>query len=479
MKVLLIQPPEFHMITTNVPSVVDEESGAYPPLGLLYVASFLEKHTDHEVEILDTLLDNLDYTEIEEEIRRRKPDVVGIQAMTFTLIDATLTAKVVKSVDKDIPVIFGGPHVYIYPFETMQIPEVDYIIVGEGEETTARLVDAIAKETDKSQVPGIGYRNQNGETKLTPMVPLNQELDALPMPARHLVPQHRYYSVLAQEVPITTMMTSRGCPMQCIFCDRPHLGKQFRYRSPESVVDEMQACEEMGIREIFIYDDTFTIRRDRVIDICRLKKERGLKIKWDIRAHINTMSDPVLDALAEAGCTRVHYGVEAGTKEISKVLKKGINLDKTEDIFRKTKQRGITTLGYFMIGNPGETRDQALQTIEFARNLSADYIHLSVATPFPATELYRLGFRSGLYTEDYWREFAKNPKPDFTPRLWTEVMDRDELINLMQYGYQRYYMRAGYIMKRVFELRNWGEFKRKAKAGFRILSWGAKAKSAS
>ncbi len=477
MKVLLIQPPEFNMITTNVPSVVDEESGAYPPLGLLYVAAFLESNTGHEVEILDTLLDNLDYDQIEEEINRRKPDVVGIQAMTFTLIDATLTAKVVKKVDPTIPVIFGGPHVYIYPYETMQIPEVNYIIVGEGEQTTARLIDAIAKEEDMAKVPGIGYRTREGETKLTPMVPLNQELDSLPMPARHLVPQHRYYSVLAQEVPITTMMTSRGCPMQCIFCDRPHLGKQFRYRSPESVVDEMQACEEMGIKEIFIYDDTFTIRRDRVIDICRMRNERGLNIKWDIRAHINTMNDAVLDALAESGCSRVHYGVESGTKEISKTLKKGINLDKTVEIFRKTKSRGITTLGYFMIGNPGETREQALETIDFARNLSADYIHLSVATPFPATELYRLGFRTGLYKQDYWREFAKNPTPDFKPYLWTEVMDRDELINLMQFGYQRYYMRAGYIMKRVFELRSWGEFKRKAKAGFRILSWGSKAKA--
>ena len=123
-----------------------------------------------------------------------------------------------------------------------------------------------------------------------------------------------------------------------------------------------------------------------------------------------------------------------------------------------------------MIGNPGETREQALETIEFARNLNADYIHLSVATPFPATELYRLGFNTGLYREDYWRDFSRNPSTDFKPRLWTEVMSHEELVNLMQYGYRRYYMRAGYIMKRVMDVRSWGEFKRKAKAGIRILT---------
>ncbi len=474
MKVLLIQPPDFHMITTNVPSVVDEESGAYPPLGILYIAAFVEQNTNYEVEILDTLLDRLSYEQIEEEIRKRKPDVVGIQAMTFTLIDASLTAKAVKRVDPDIPVIFGGPHVYIYPQETMQIPEVDYIVLGEGEVTFSSLLETLEENRDPSTVPGIGYR-QNGEFKQTSLVPLNTNLDNLPLPARHLVPSHRYYSVLAKETPITTMMTSRGCPYQCIFCDRPHLGKSFRYRSPENVVNEMKVCEDMGIREIFIYDDTFTVRRDRVLEICRLYNEYGLNIKWDVRAHINTINDEVLDALASAGCTRIHYGVESGTREILKVIKKNIVLDRIQEVFTKTKQRGITTLGYFMIGNPSETKEQVLETIEFACRLNADYIHLSVATPFPATELYRMGFKMNIYKEDYWREFARNPSVDFKPKLWAETMTCDELVNLMQWGYRRYYMRAGYIFKRVLDVRSWPEFKRKAKAGIRLISWGAKA----
>ncbi len=477
MKILLIQPPDFHMITTNVPSVVDEESGVYPPLGLLYVAAYLEQNTSHQVEILDTLLDRLTYEQIEEEIRQRKPDIVGIQAMTFTLIDATLTAQAVKKVDPSIPVIFGGPHVFIYPQETMMIPEVDYIVIGEGEETFPQLIEALEKDRDLTHIHGIGYRDFQGNPQITSLVPLNQNLDDLPLPARHLIPQERYYSVLAKETPVTTMMTSRGCPMRCIFCDRPHLGKQFRYRSAENVVEEMARCEAMGIREIFVYDDTFTVRRDRVLEICRQRLEKGVSIAWDIRAHINTMNDQVLDALAASNCTRIHYGVESGNKKISQILKKGIDLDRTRDVFRKTKERGITTLGYFMIGNPSETREQALETIEFARSLDADYIHLSLSTPFPATELYRMGFQRGLYQNDYWREFSINPHPDFKPELWEEVMSQDELIQLLQWGYRRFYMRGSYIFKRALELRSWNEFRRKAKAGLRLLRWGSKAKA--
>ncbi|MBD3266227.1 radical SAM protein [bacterium] len=476
MKVLLIQPPDTHMITTNVPSVVDEETGAYPPLGILYVAAYLQQNTDVEIEILDCILEKYNYDQVEDAIRRSQPNIVGITATTFTLIDCILTAKTIKKIDPAIRVILGGPHVYIYPQETMQIAEVDHILIGEGEQNFAQLVNAIAHEEDIASIRGIGYRD-HGEIQVTPILPLNQHLDELPFPARHLIPQERYYTVLAKKTPITTMMTSRGCPYKCIFCDRPHLGKQFRFRGPESVVNEMQQCEEMGIGEIFVYDDTFTVDRQRVLDICRMKIERGLRIGWDIRAHINTMNDEMLDELAAAGCLRIHFGVESGNQEINKAIRKGLNLEKTKEMFKKTRQRGMDTLGYFMIGNPDETREQVLETIEYARNLDADYIHLSVATPFPATDLYRLGFERGLYQTDYWREFAKNPTPDFTPALWEENLTRDELIDLMQWGYKRFYMRGDYLLKKVLSIRSWSEFKRKAKAGSRLLYWGSRKKS--
>jgi len=262
--------------------------------------------------------------------------------------------------------------------------------------------------------------------------------------------------------------------MRCIFCDRPHLGKAFRYRSATNVVDEMEHCVKMGIKEIFLYDDTFTIRRDRVLDVCRQIVERGIRVSWDVRAHINTMNDEVIQALTSAGCARIHYGVESGTPEISKILKKGIDLEKTREIFRKTRQSGISTLGYFMIGNPTETRDQMKATVEYACRLDADFIHLALTTPFPATELYRMGLEQGVFKNDYWRAFAENPREDFQPQLWEEVLSREELIELMQWGYRRYYTRPTYLIKRLLDVRSWTELKRKSKAGLRLLTWGTK-----
>ncbi len=468
MKILLIQPPDSHIITTNVPAVVDEETGLYPPLGLLYVAAFAETNTSHSVEILDCLAERIEHERIADTIRERKPDLVGIQAMTFTLIDAVLTAKAVKEANPSIPVLLGGPHVYIYPEETLSIPQVDYILRGEAEETFSQFLETLDSGGDFLLIPGLGYK-QNGEIRLNPLPPLLSDLDRLPLPARHLVPQERYYSVLAKATPITTMMTSRGCPMRCIFCDRPHLGKTFRYRSAESVVREMELCANSGIKEIFVYDDTFSIRKDRVLEVCRFIQEKRLKIHWDIRAHVNTMDEKVLDALAEAGCIRIHYGVESGNPDILRILRKGIDLKHTERVFRMTRERGIATLAYFMIGNPTETVDQIEDTFRFARKLNPDYAHIAITTPFPATELYRLGLETGLYERDFWRDFACDPRPGFVPRVWDEILTREELIALMQRGYRRFYMRPGYLARRVIAVRSWDEFLRKAKAGFRLL----------
>ena len=459
------------MITTNVPSVVDEESGLYPPLGLLYVAADIERNSSHEVEILDTHVGRLNHKQIEKEIRRRKPDIVGIQTMTFTLIDVVLTARSVKNVDPSIIVVLGGPHTFIYPEETIRIPEVDYLVLGEGEGVFTKLIDALAKNEDLARVPSIVYQ-RNGEIYKNEIVPLHQDLDSLAFPARHLIPQQLYTSVLAKRSPITTMMTSRGCPMRCIFCDRPHLGKQFRWRSAENVVEEMQKCEEMGIREIFFYDDTFSIRKDRLLQVCGAIIERGIKVHWDIRAHINTIDEEVLDALQRAGCVRVHYGVESGNQEIIKVIRKGINLEKTKRVFQMTHDRGIATLAYFMLGNPTETREQMEETLEFARNLAADFVHISIATPFPATELYARALRENLYERDYWREFAADMREDFVPRVWDENLSRDELIELLQSGYKSFYMRPSYVLKRLLTVNSWDQFKRQARAGLRLLSWG-------
>jgi len=298
---------------------------------------------------------------------------------------------------------------------------------------------------------------------------LIMDLDSVPHPKRDLLPYKKYYSIIAKKNPTTTMFTSRGCPYRCIFCDRPHLGKIFRARSAENVVSEMIEIKKMGIKEIFIYDDTFTIDRSRVVKICELILNKNIKLNWDIRARVNTIDEDLLKLMKLAGCERIHYGVEAGTKKILKILRKDITVEQVRTAFKLTKKVGIETAGYFMIGSPNETMADIKETINLAKEIFPDYIHFSVLTPFPATELYFRGLQEGVIKNDYWREFALNPRIEFKPPAWEENFKRDELIKILIKVYREYYLSPKYIWKRIKELRNWQNVKNNFKAGMRLI----------
>jgi radical SAM superfamily enzyme YgiQ (UPF0313 family) len=303
-----------------------------------------------------------------------------------------------------------------------------------------------------------------------PPNPLIDDLDSLPMPARHLLDNSLYSSVLGSGRYLTTIMSSRGCPARCIFCDRPHLGKRFRARSAESVVAELGACvEQFGIDEFFFYDDTFTIDRQRVFDICEAVLARGVNCFWDIRARISTVDRPMLEVLYAAGCRRIHFGVESGNAGVLKTMRKGVDLDRAREVFNWCRRIGIESLAYFMIGSPGESHAEVRDTIDYALSIDCDYVHVAVTTPFPGTELYRMGMERGLYKTDYWAEFAANPGTGFVPELWEENLTRDEMVDYMFELYRRFYRRPGYILRRLLKLRSFAEFKRKASAGIRLL----------
>jgi anaerobic magnesium-protoporphyrin IX monomethyl ester cyclase len=468
LKVLLINPPSEHMITTNIPSVVDEERGFNPPLGLLYVAGYARAHTKNTIQVLDCQVEEVGHAQLESRIRAADPDVVGIQALTFTIIDARMVADAAKRAKPSCKVVLGGPHVHIYARETLRIPSVDFAIKGEGEMAFTRLLSALEGEIPFAQVPGLAWRDGVSDRVLeNPAAPPIEDLDHLPFPARDLTPVKRYYSILARRNPITTLFTSRGCPYRCLFCDRPTMGRRFRSHAAKTVVDEMEECLRLGIQEFFLYDDTFNVNRKRVFEICDEIKKRKLDIAFDIRARADRMDEEMLVALKGAGCDRVHYGVESADEAVLATLQKDLDLNQVREIFKATRRQGMKTLAYFMIGNPGEDRSAALKTIRFARELDPDFVHFSVMTPFPATAMYYKALEEGRFEKDYWAEFAQNPTPDFKPRLWEEYMTRDELVDLLRYAYKSFYLRPKFIWKNM----PWTSPKnllRKARAGFKM-----------
>jgi len=225
----------------------------------------------------------------------------------------------------------------------------------------------------------------------------------------------------------------------------------------------------MGIKEFLIYDDTFTIERKRVIDVCNEILRRKLDIGWDIRARVNTVDYELLKKMKKAGCERIHYGVEKGNQEQLNILRKGITLKQVEDAFRSTKKSRIETLAYFIIGGPRETRQTALQSISFAKKIKPDFVHFSIMTPFPATDLYSQGLREGIIKKDVWKEFAEKPTKEFIPPLWEENLTRKDMLLLLKSAYKDFYTRPGYILNKVLKIRSLGEFQRKIKAGLKVL----------
>jgi anaerobic magnesium-protoporphyrin IX monomethyl ester cyclase len=467
MKVLLINPPTPNIMRGALPPVIEDETGVYPPLGLLYVAAYVEEVDGCTVEVLDCQAERIDHTQLGDIIQKSAPDVVGIQAMTFTIIDAAIVAKTVREHMPEAFIVLGGPHATIYPAQTVQIPQVDVVIAGEGEYSFTALLRAIKNRQPPEDVSGV-------MTKQNCHLPLRwehiQDLDELKMPARHLIDNHKYSSSLAKKNPLTTIMSSRGCPARCVFCDRPQMGKIFRKRSAENVVSEMRYCKEyFGIAEFMFYDDTFTINRQRVLDICDIIIEESLEVFWDIRARVDTVTPEMIHKLRKAGCHRIHYGVETGSPRIQKRLEKNLDLNKVKEIFHLTKKEGIETLGYFMIGCPDETTDDMKATVEFMLSLPMDYAHISIFTPFPGTRIYMEALESGFYESDYWKEFALDPKPEFVPEYWNQYFTNEELFYHLKKAYHRFYARPRYLLNRMLKIRSVGELVRKTTVGFKLL----------
>ncbi len=466
MKVLLIEPSMNNIISFSIPSIESEDSGFYPPLGLMYLAAYLTQNSDHQVQIIDMPVEKMTYETLEKEIKERAPDVVGIHATTFTIVDALLVANTVKKVKPHIHVCLGGPHTTIYPEETIDRPEIDFLVLGEGEVIFTELINALENGGDLKKIKGIVFK-RGGKIINNGLAEPISDLNKLPFPNRKLIPYQKYHSIIARHPVITTFLTSRGCPYHCTFCYQ-FMGRNYRYRSVANVMEEIEECLKLGIKEFFFFDETFTINRERALAICDEIINRKLDISWEIRARVNTVDREMLAKFKKAGCERIQFGVETSSPEILKIIKKGITITQVREAFKMAKDVGLTTFADFMIGLPTETREQALRTIEFSKELKPNYVQFGITTPLPATELYESGFEKGLYHEDYWRDFARNPSKEFIPKVWEEHLLREELLFLLNYAYRSFYMRPSYILKELFRIKSFDELKRKVKGGLKI-----------
>ena len=477
-RVLLINPPRFGELIGKNPAIVEKHRGFNPPLGILSLAGYLEEHASFSLDLLDAQPKRYSYEQLEVLLRDRTADVVGITAMTFTLIDVFKTVRLIRKVMPQAKIILGGPHVHLYPDETIRHPEVDFLLQGEGEIGFLELLNNLDNPGAWPLVKGLVYIDANGEIVNNGIAPSCENLDELGIPARHLLDIHDYTSLLGRDNTITTMFTSRGCPYRCTFCDRPFspVLSGFRWRTAKHVADEMELCVSLGIHEAFIYDDTFTVRRDRVFELCDEIGRRKLKFRWDVRAHVNTMTPELLKRMKQAGCDRIHYGVECGNDRMLKVIKKNMTIAKVREVIGQTKSANMEVLCYFIIGQQTETAADISDTMNLARELDPNYAHFTVFCPYPGTEIYNQGLKSGTIKEDVWRKFSLNPHDGFELPVWEENFTRHELREMLVHCYKAFYLRPLYIARNLLRVRRFGELKRKLKAGLSVISMTANQK---
>lgn len=428
--------------------------GHMPNIQLLYVAAVLEQ-LDIEICFIDMIGMDIDDDKLRRKLLSFVPDMICLSIFTSHFHNAMSYARFFKSFLPESKILIGGVHTSIYPLETMeQISEIDYSCVGEAEMVLPEFVRRLRDQESLEGLLGIIWRD-GAELQYAGPAPLNMDIDSCPFPARHLIPNHVYFNFISSHRNYTVFNSSRGCPYRCIFCEAG--GTKWRARSPANIVAEFKECyEKYNIREIDIFDSSFTINKKRVLELCRLLKETGLnkKIAWNVRSRVNTIDVEVLEALKEGGCYRIFYGIESGDSEILKKLRKEISLERVREIIVQTRKAGISPFGYFLIGAPGETRESARKTIDFAKTLPLDFAIFNCLTAFPKTELYEKYYQP-FVENDFWADYIRKPKPvtDFMGRPWTDI-PHEELQQIAHGAMLEFYFRPIQILRAVKTVRS-------------------------
>ena len=391
-------------------------------MGLAFLAAALEQ-AGVEVKILDLVVNPYSKEMLEDVLKAFSPHLVGTTSVTMSFDNGIQVLKDVKAIEPDILTVMGGPHVTFCARDTLgAFPCLDFIALGEGEET---IVD-LAREADGgrnwSSIEGIAYRN-GPEVRNTGMRRPIADVDALPIPARHLLPLGRYRAL---GMPIS-MTTSRGCPFKCIFCvGRKMVGAKVRYRDPVKVVDELEYLNSLNFHQINIADDLFTAKEAHCLDVCSEIIGRGLKVKWTSFARVDTVTRKALGMMKEAGCRAVSFGVESGNSEILKTIKKGITKGQVIDAVKMCNEAGITPHASFILGLPGETPETLKESVEFGEMLKdmgvSHGFHL--LAPFPGTEIRDKSGEFGIriLTND-WTQYHANRAIVETASVSSKMLD--------------------------------------------------------
>jgi radical SAM superfamily enzyme YgiQ (UPF0313 family) len=386
-----------------------------PALGVLTLAAAVRSKGFYPFVVEASAL-GLSYEDTIRTIAEISPRYVGISSTTLTIFPAAKLARLTKELDPGITVIIGGPHLTAVPQETMErFPPFDIGVIGEGEETTIELLNALADNRDLSDVKGIIFRpsvcnpsTEPNRSTITPGREFIQNLDNYPFPAWDLLPEfpkaYKPPPFKVKNSPAISIVTSRGCPYQCTFCDTSVFGKRFRAYSAEYITAMIEELYyKYGVKEFIVEDDTFLVSKKRAFDICESILKAGLKISWSCNSRVDLVDRDILAMMKKAGCWYIGFGIESGNQAILDLEKKNITLEQAEKAVKLTREAGILAKGFFMVGHPRETQHSLQETIDFAKRSNLSDIAVTALTPLPGSQIYCVADRYGAFDHD-WRK---------------------------------------------------------------------------
>ncbi|MCL2476464.1 radical SAM protein [Candidatus Bathycorpusculum sp.] len=428
-----------HVALVNPPYPSEAAQSVFLPLGIGYLAAVLEKE-GYPVDVVDCQTKKYTPQALEEKFRSLNPDIVGITSATVTYLPALEVLKSAKVAVPKALTLMGGPHVSVLDQQALSdSPDLDIVVRGEGEQTMLELARFVSEQGlmfGLSAIQGITYRSNNQTFSTTDRAFL-PDIDNLPHPAHHHFDTNMYKLFGVNYMPI---ITSRGCPSACTFCLASKMcGHKFRGRSPSKVVDELEWLrDEFGAGAFAFYDDTFTYDLQRAYAICDEMQKRKINLPWDCRTRVDRVSRELLAKLKATNCQLIHFGVESGSQEMLKLMRKGTTVELNAQAIQWAKEAGISVAVSLVIGYPTETPEMLEQTIEFLYKTKPDYVYMCEAVPYPGTELAYFIKELGLEVDANWNQYREETqifKNTLLPLEKLEEVKKEFFDNYFSYSY--------------------------------------------
>ncbi|MDD4979749.1 MAG: radical SAM protein [Candidatus Omnitrophica bacterium] len=445
--------------------------GSYlPSLGIAYISAVVEKE-GYEVSIIDAEVNNYSDEEVMKEVSRLHPGVIGFQTFYNTIDSCFRLANRIKAYNKDIIIVFGGIQSTLFPEETLNNHYVDYVVMGEGEIIFKNLLKHIYSAEEANKIKGLVYRDNNKIIK-NPREENIMDLDSLPLPARHLFPMDLYRSSgNLRGKRNLHIMSSRGCPFSCAFCES-HMtfGKTNRFHGTDRVIQELIILRDIhGADAIQFYDESFTLNKERVYNLCDQMRKRKINLPWSCFTRVNLIDLDLLKAMKAAGCYQIFFGVESGVPRLLKLINKLHTLEQVKKAFELTNRVRIQSTASFILGLPTETSEEASQTIAFAKEIKPTFANFLLFCPFPGTDIYDISLKNGNILEkdtSKWSNFNENQIV-----YLTHGREKKDILQSVKKGYREFYLRPQYFWNvlPLFNKDDWWKFLKICSSAYKLL----------